>query len=135
MKKIIRVLTFVLMSLFFTVGFLPFFSFGSDNKTQALFVLLLFLLFYFKRPILKIVSLPYEGLIYVFISIVLTIVAINIFSVLFDTFIISPVVTPDLLIFGYMITSYSLSKFWSGVLATLLISVIYGYLDWITDSK
>jgi len=53
----------------------------------------------------------------------------------FSYFHIEPVTTPNLLILGVVLTSYNLSKFWSGTLAALLISLIYNYLDWLSHKK
>ncbi len=135
MKHVFRVLTFVYIAVAFAESLLPFFSFGNDYKTKLLFILLLFLLFNFKKAILKAVTLPYEGLLYLVISFILTVVIINIFSVLFATFHIESVTTPNLIILGVVLTSYSLSKFWSGVLAALIISLTYNYLSWLTTKK
>lgn len=135
MKHVFRVLTFVYIAVAFAESLLPFFSFGNDYKTKLLFILLLFLLFNFKKAIFKAVTLPYEGLLYLVISFILTVVIINIFSVLFATFHIESVTTPNLIILGVVLTSYSLSKFWSGVLAALIISLTYNYLSWLTTKK
>lgn len=135
MKHILRVFTFVLISVFSSEMLLPFFSFNKDPKTMYLFIVLLFLLFNFKKPILKAVALPDEGLLYLFISFVLTLIVINVYSMFFSYFRIEPVTTPNLLILGVVLTSYNLSKFWSGALAALLISLIYNYLDWVSRRK
>lgn len=135
MKHILRVFTFVLISVFSAEMLLPFFSFNKDPKTMYLFIVLLFLLFNFKKPILKAIALPDGGLLYLFISFVLTLIVINVYSMFFTYFRIEPVTTPNLLILGVVLTSYNLSKFWSGALAALLISLIYNYLDWVSRRK
>jgi len=135
MKRIFRVFTFVAISVFLAETWLPFFTFDGDFKTTILFIVLLFLLFNFKKPILKTVALPDSGLMYLFISFVLTLIVINVYSMFFSYFHIEPVTTPNLLILGVVLTSYNLSKFWSGTLAALLISLIYNYLDWLSHKK
>ncbi|NMB69683.1 hypothetical protein GYA27_00565 [candidate division WWE3 bacterium] len=135
MKHLLRVFTFVLIAVFSAEMLLPFFSFGKDPKTMYLFIVLLFLLFNFKKPILKTIALPDDGLLYLFISFVLTLIVINVYSMFFSYFHIEPVTTPNLLILGVVLTSYNLSKLWSGALAALLISLIYNYLDWVSRRK
>lgn len=135
MRHILRVLTFVSLSVFLAETWLPFFTFGSDLKTMVLFIVLLFLLFNFKKTILKTVALPDSGVLYLFISFVLTLIVINVYSMFFSYFSIESVTTPNLLILGVVLTSYNLSKFWSGVLAAGLISLTYNYLDWLSHKK
>jgi hypothetical protein len=135
MKSILKTITFVLLTLFFVQSIADFFSFGGDSRTYYLFILLLVLLFTFKKPILELLSLPSHGLFFILISTGLTYIIINIFSVFFDTFSLKLVDFKNLIIMGFVIPSFSLNKIWSGVVASLLISAIYNYFDWLSRKK
>jgi uncharacterized membrane protein YvlD (DUF360 family) len=76
---------------------------GDTNQSFYLFVLALSALYFFIRPMLKIVALPSEGIGFLFMN--------------------------------FVLTSKSLTAFWSGVFVSLIISTVYTFLDWLCPKK
>ena len=110
------------------------FSFGdSPEKSFVLVVLALSLLYYFLKPILAVVSLPRKGVGFLFLSFVMTLVILQVLTLFIPSFSITETELADLIVFGFVLPSKSLTGLWSGVFSALLLSLIFVFFDWLCD--
>jgi len=130
MKTIIRALVFVIVALNFSQYIVNSFSYGHDEtKTYLLIVLALSILYFLLRPILKIVSLPSEGLGYTFLLFALTFAVLYVLTLFIQSFTIKPTTLSGLNIFGFVLPSKDLTSLWAAVFSALVISVTYNFLQ------
>jgi hypothetical protein len=108
---------------------------GDTNQSFYLFVLALSALYFFIRPMLKIVALPSEGIGFLFMNFVLTIILLQALIAFVPVMVLLPSEISDLIIFGFVLPSKSLTAFWSGVFVSLIISTVYTFLDWLCPKK
>lgn len=136
MKSVLKSFVFALISLRTSQYILQTFSFGDEIIKNYIFVsLALGLLYFFLKPVLSALSLPVQGIILFVFDFIFSFIVLFILTTFIPTFAFLIVTTPSLLIFGFMLTSFTLSNFWSGVAGALIISLIYGFLGWLSKGK
>jgi len=136
MKSIVRSFVFVSISLYVTQFLIKAFDYGSDQtKTFLLVVVALSALYYLLRPVLKITSLPSEGFGYLFLLFALTFAVLYVLTLFISSFAIKPTVLSNLIIFGFMLPSKSLTSLWAGVVSSALISVVYMFFQGLCSKK
>jgi len=121
MRGILRTLTFVLISLLSANYVLSSLFYGSDKKTFFMVALALTLLFYLGKPLLATFGLPTKGVGFLFIFL--------------PDFTIMETTLSDLIIFGIMLPSKSLTAFWSVLFSAFIISMVYTFFEWLCLSK
>jgi len=132
MKTALRTILFSYLSIIASQNVVNAISYNGDSSQSFyLFVIALSALYFFIRPMLKIVSLPSEGLGFLFMNFVLTIILIQALLVFVPVMTLLPSEISDLIIFGFVLPSKSLTAFWSGVFVSLVISTVYTFLDWL----
>ena len=135
MKGIIRTFTFVLISLFSTNYVLSSLFYGSDQKTFVIIALALTLLFYLGKPLLATFGLPTKGVGFLFIATILSTLTIYVLTIFLPDFTIMETTLSDLIIFGFMLPSKSLTAFWSALFSAFILSVVYTFFEWLCASK
>ena len=135
MKGIIRTFTFVLISLFSTNYVLSSLFYGSDQKTFVIVALALTLLFYLGKPLLATFCLPTKGVGFLFIATILSTLTIYVLTIFLPDFTIMETTLSDLIIFGFMLPSKSLTAFWSALFSAFILSVVYTFFEWLCASK
>lgn len=133
MKPLLKALVFTFISLYVTQQLFQSFDFGGNKiKTWFLIVLALGLVNFFVRPILKIISFPTGGLIFMFLNFVLLLVILLVLQVILPDFKMLPPSTGRLLILGVVLPSKSLSALWAGVISAFLLGLIYNFFVWLS---
>lgn len=133
-KSIIRPFIFTIISLRVATYVINSLSFGdSPVKSFSLVVLGLTLLNYFIKPVLAVVSMPRKGIGFLFINFVLTFIILHVMTIFLPSFSIVETEISDLIVFGFVLPSKSLTKLWSGIFSALLISLIFVFFDWLCD--
>ncbi len=136
MRTFLRALTFTYIAVLFSQNILQALFFGGNRGfTVSLVVVGLALLYLFLGPVFKIISLPTEGIMFGLLSSVMTFILLRLFSLVLPFFDILESSTPNLLIFTVVLTSKSLTKFWSAVVSAIIISTTYNFLNWLCFVK
>jgi len=130
MKKIIRTVLFVSLSLYATQYVIKAFSYGEDEtKTMLLVVLALTLLYIFIKPLISIISLPTKGTMYFLLVFITTTIILYVLTTILSGFSIIPSTLPGLTIFGYVLPSKSLDSLWAMIFSGLMTSTLYLFLE------
>lgn len=108
---------------------------GNVLRTLALVLFGLSLLNFFMLPVLRILSLPTDGIGFAFISFMLTVILLYILTIFVPNLEIVESTLPQLRIFGVVLPSKGLTVFWSAVFTSLLISSVYNFFVWLTGGK
>jgi len=136
MKKILRTALFVFISLYLVQFLIKPFGYGDKyTKTTILVVLALTLLYLFLKPLISVVSLPTKGLSYVFIVFITTVIVFYVLTTILDSFTINASTLPGLTIFGYVLPSKNLDGVWTMVFSSLMISILYLFLESLCSKK
>ena len=130
MKAILRTFIFVLISIEVSQRIVGTMDFGDDGLWNYTLVSVgLALLYFFVRPLLKVVSFRTKGLGYIFITFCLTVLILYVLTIFLSGFVMSPVKMSGLNVFGYILPPKDLDSFWAGVFASLVISLVYNFLQ------
>ena len=135
MKGIIRTFTFVLISLYLTNYVLTSLFYAGDTKTFLVVALALTLLFYLAKPLLATFGLPTKGFGFLFIATILSTLTLYVLTIFLPEFTIMETTLSDLIIFGFMLPSKSLTAFWSALFSAFIISMVYTFFGWLCASK
>ncbi len=108
---------------------------GSDSKVFFLISFGMGLIGLFSKPLLKIMSLPVEGVLSIILSFFINIVSFFALDYFVSGFQISAgrFVSPTLV--GFPLGSYDLSIFWGYVLIAATFTIVVGFLQWLLVSK
>ena len=136
MRLFLRTATHTYIAVLFSQHLVQALFFGGNSGfTVFLVVIGLALLYLLLGPVFRLISLPTEGIIYGLLSAVMTFILLRLFSLVLPFFDIIESSTPNLLIFTVMLTSKSLTKFWSAVVSAIIISTAYNFLNWLCFVK
>lgn len=134
MKRFLKVLTFTLIALLVTDTIAKGFSFGeSFIRTLLLLCIALTVFNLFLKKLLKILSMPTEGIGFIFLNTLLTFVIFYVLTIFVLDFRFIPSITPNLLLLGIVIPSKALTALSAGVVSAVIFSLSYIYLEWISD--
>ena len=133
-KNLLRLSVFVTISLKLTQYVIGGYEFGNVNAI-FLFILGITVLYFFMRPILGLVSLPDDGVGFLFMSFVLTLITSYFLTIFIPTFSVRETTMSELLIFGFMLPSKHLDVMWSMVFSALLMAVLMLFFNWLCESK
>lgn len=136
MRIFLRSLVFSYISIFITqhlIGGLLF----TGNIIQTMFVVTLGLglLNMFMPPILKIISLPTKGVTYIFLSFILVLITLYVFTLFIPGFYIQETTISKLIILGVVLPSKHLTAIWSVVFTSLVFTVFYSFFMWLCKGK
>lgn len=140
MKRILRLLTFTLVSLYTVQLIVNGFDYGdSPTRTFLLISLALFLLNVFTPPILALISLPSKGIGLLLLTFVMNLIILYVLTMFIPDFSLVSSQLPNLNISGFMLPFYSLETtlepIWSVLISALLFSLFMGFLNWLTAKK
>jgi uncharacterized membrane protein YvlD (DUF360 family) len=136
MKNLLKITIFSYMSIFATQSIIGGFVFGGDRNITLLLVLIaLSLLNVFVLPILSILSLPHKGPGSIFLIFILNLIVIFMMTSFIPSFSVQETVVSQLIIFGFVLPSKSLTKIWSLVFSALLFTVILSFFRWLSSNK
>lgn len=132
MKAALRVFVFVFIAIQASQYVTNSFNYGSVFWLLWVSISVLYLLV---KPILKLILLPTQGPIYVFLLFLLTSALLYILPEFLTGFYIRPTSLSGLIIFGFMLPSKSLTSFWSGVFSAFIVSTVYAFLQGLCAKK
>lgn len=136
MKTILRTLVFTAISVRFSQYLLATFDFGEPYIKNFIFICIALALLYFAlKPILGMINLPSSGVGYCVFVILLTFVILYVLTLFIPQFDFIAIKTHNLLIFGYMIPSKSLTEVWSGATGSVIVGLTYCFLGSIMPGK
>ena len=136
MKKILKIFVYSYISLYVTQSVINGFFFGGSHNTTFLLVLVgVALLNTFLHPILNILSLPDSGAGGIFLSFLMNLIFLYMFTVLLPFFDVQASVISELIIFGIVLPSKSLTKLSSMVFSALLFVVVFNFFKWLSSSN
>ncbi|KKS65884.1 hypothetical protein A2380_00310 [candidate division WWE3 bacterium RIFOXYB1_FULL_43_24] len=135
MRGVIKNLTYILISLFSANYVLSSLFYGDDPKTFIIVAFALSVLFYLGKPLLATFGLPTKGIGFLFIATILTTLTLYVLTIFLPDFTLRETTLSDLIIFGFMLPSKSLTAFWSALFSAFIISMVYTFFEWLSGSK
>ncbi|OGC69738.1 hypothetical protein A2415_04640 [candidate division WWE3 bacterium RIFOXYC1_FULL_39_7] len=135
LKAFLRSFVFTYITLYVIQYFLEPFSFEDPVRDFILVALALSILNRYLRSLLQMLSLPNDGFVYLLIFFVMNFITFNIIAVIIPQFSIQSAVTPNLIIFGFVLPSKNLTALWAGAVGTLLLTVIFNFFEWLASKK
>lgn len=136
MKKILKMFVYSYISLYVTQSVINGFFFGGSHNITFLLVLIgVALLNTFLPPILNILSLPDGGPGGIFLSFLMNLIVLYMLTVLLPFFDVQASVISELIIFGIVLPSKSLTKLSSMVFSALLFVVVFNFFKWLGSSN
>ncbi len=135
MKKILKIFVYSYISLYVTQSVINGFFFGGSHNITFLLVLVgVALLNTFLPPILNILSLPDSGPGGIFLSFLMNLIVLYMLTVLLPFFDLQASVISELIIFGIVLPSKSLTKLSAMVFSALLFVVVFNFFKWLGSS-
>jgi len=136
MKFLLRVIVLVFISLQSAQYVTKSIDYGVSSPNTFLLVWLsISALYILVKPILKLVLLPTEGLIFVFLLFVLTSALLYVMPMFLPSFLIRETSLSGLIIFGFVLPSKDLAGLWSGVFTAFIVSGVYSFLQSLCTKK
>jgi hypothetical protein len=136
MKSILKFFVFSYIALYLTHGVINALIFGGDYLiTMFLVLVALTLVNLFMPAIIGIVSLPTKGPGFLFLSFLMNLVVFYILTIVIPSFGVRATTVPELIIFGFVLPSKSLTSTSAIVFTTLLFVVILNFFTWLSASK
>lgn len=136
MKAILRTFVYVFLSLALTNYIVKTLSFGSEHSgTFVTVTFALSLLYFFLKPLIRLLSLPTKGVGFWFLAFVTTTAILYAASVFVPGFSLKSTTLSGLIIFGFVLPSKHLEGYWVVVFTALLISFFYTFFDWLSAKK
>lgn len=133
-RNLIRLAVFSAISLKISQYIVTAYSF-SHPSSILLLITGMSILYYFVKPLLRMVSLPDSGPGYIFLTFVLTLITIQALTLFIPFFDLRPTTISELIIFGFMLPSKRLNAFWANVFSSLLIAVLMAFFNWLYEGK
>ncbi len=134
-KKILRTFVFTLVALYLVAKMFGAFTYSGDALYGFLIIVLGFSLVNYFFPILaRFLSLPSSGILSIIIFTGLNFLMLYLFDQFVPQFAVGQGKTPDLNIFGFMLTSMSLTEMWAMVLSAIALTVFYNVLAWLSGA-
>jgi len=134
-KSIVRAFVFSLLSVRITQYIMDGFEFGGGLRTYLLVIIGLTLLYFLLRPVLTVISLPTDGVGFLFLSFVLTLITLYVLTLFVSSFSVKATTISDLVIFGFVLPSKDLSSLWSSVFSALMLSIVFTFFDWLCSKR
>jgi uncharacterized membrane protein YvlD (DUF360 family) len=134
MKKIIRTVLFIFLSLYATDWVVGGFSY-SENKTIHLSVIALLVLYLFLKPIASVASLPTSGSVFFLISFISTGIVFYALANIIHDLSFQPTTLRSLNILGVVLPSKDLDSLWSLIFSALTTSSVYLFLEGLCSRK
>ncbi|OGC50236.1 hypothetical protein A2716_03440 [candidate division WWE3 bacterium RIFCSPHIGHO2_01_FULL_40_23] len=136
MKLILRNIIFSFISLLVVSYYFSGLYFGGEENASLFLVSLgLGLILIFTKPILKVMSLPTEGIGYLVLSFLINLVSLFLLDKFLPSFKLAPGSVRHLKLLVFVVNSSTLSVFWSYVLASALFTLIQQFFGWLGGGK
>jgi hypothetical protein len=136
MKTFLKTFIFSGISIYLTSVIIDAFNFdGETNMTFFAVLLALTFVNVFGSMVLKLLSLPTSGPGYVFLSFVLNLVVLYILTLFIPSFYVEEANVTELIIFGVVLPSKSLTKTWALVFSALLFTLILNFFGWLCRGR
>jgi hypothetical protein len=132
-KSFVRSFVFAYISLTVVQSLLK--GFSLELKAMLFVVLAFTLLDFFMVPILKTVSLPEKGPVFIIINSFLVFTTSFLLTLFIPNFSFVATTTPQLIIFGFMIPSKSLTPLFAAAATAFFYSVSLSFLNWLGRCK
>lgn len=131
MKTLLRYFLINLVSLYLTTRFLPGLAYTGGAKSLAIGAVTFMLINFILVPLLKILFLPLNLLTVGLFSWLVNVLALYALTTAVSDFVLLPYYFSGTTIAGLSIPAMQLSTFWVAVLASLVISIITHFLQWL----
>lgn len=131
MKKYARSIVTSLLAFGIIAYFYPGFNYHNNYVTLLLSGLIFALLTIFVKPILKILSLPFNLITFGLFSFLINIVLLYAVSYFIVDFRIIPFHFPGYTVSGFNLPAYDLTQFMSALVASVLIGIFSTFLHWV----
>ncbi len=131
MKTLLRYFLINLVSLYLTTRFLPGLQFTGGIKSLAIGGVTFMLINFILVPLLKILFLPLNLLTVGLFSWLGNVLALYALTTIVSEFDLTPYYFPGTTLAGVNIPAMELTTFWVAVLASLVISIITHFLQWL----
>lgn len=136
MRFILRNILFSYLALLFVFLHFTGMSFGQDeSKIFFLVSLGLGLIAILIRPLVKLMSLPNSGFLYLLISFIVNLISFFVLDWVLGDFKIAAGYLTNIKFFSFVLSSYNLTIFWSYVLVSVLYTLIHSFLNWLCAGK
>ncbi|OGC38780.1 hypothetical protein A3K42_02010 [candidate division WWE3 bacterium RBG_13_37_7] len=136
MRSALRTLLFTFLAVQAAQGIVNGIVFKTGYpESFYLFILGLAILYFFLKPILKILSLPNGGIGFLFMNFILTLIMIHVLINFVPLINVVPSNLSHLIIFGFVLPSKSLTALWTSVFSAFLIALVFTFLDWLCPTK
>lgn len=134
MKSLLKTFIFALISIQVTQYLIGSFSFGSNPGRNLILILIaLTLLYRFIKPLFSMISLPKDGIGFLFLDFALTLIIFYVLTVFISGFKLKEAVFPELLILGFMLPSKQLTLLQTFIYSALFVSFLYTFFDWLCE--
>ena len=134
MKKILRTLLYVSLSLYAAQYFIGAFEY-TESRSVWTSIMALSLLYIFLGPVLSVISLPTKGSMFFLVSFVTTGLVFYILMNTLEDVSIVPVTLRSLKILGFVLPSKDLDSFGSMVFSALTTNMVYLFLEGLCKRK
>ena len=128
MKNIIRIVLHIFLSLYFAQWVIGSFRY-SDDTTPILGIVALFMLYFFLKPLITVISLPTKGSTYFLILFISTSLVFYALSNVLDDLFFSEVTLMSLTIFGIVLPSRDLTPIMAMIFSAFVTSASYLFLE------
>ena len=136
MKTFLRTFIFCGISVYLTQIIIDAFNFEGETNIAFFAVLIaLTLVNLFSPLVLKLLSLPTHGPGYIFLSFVLNLVVLYIITLFIPSFSVEEATVPELIIFGVVLPSKSLTKTYALVFSALLFVLLLNFFGWLCKGR
>lgn len=132
MRTVLRNTFFYSFSLFLLTQIMQGVRVSGDITSYILGGFLLFILFTILRPILNIISFPFNLITLGMFSFLINVIILYILTVFFSNISIASFLFKGLSFAGFTIPKVFINTFFAYVLASFFLSAIIGFLTWIT---
>ncbi|MCA9308546.1 MAG: hypothetical protein R3B92_03405 [Patescibacteria group bacterium] len=136
MKLLLRSFIFSIIALIVTIRVINGYQFAGNSLYTFLYVSLgLTLLNLLLSPIFDLISLPSSGVLFLILSVAMTIITLHALNIFIAGFDIVPANISKAVIFGVDLPAKKLTLFWSTVYSALLYSLTYNFFSWLCKVK
>lgn len=136
MRYILRSIVYSFLALKVVDIVIGSFRYDGDYTRTFILVLIAFsLLNLFMTPILHIISMPTNGIPYLFVSFLITLLMVYVTTVFVPGFSVVESVLPETNLFGFVLPAKDLTQFWSLVFSSLLTSLTFDFFTWLSERK
>jgi putative membrane protein len=132
-KSIVRKIVFYSVALYLVAQVLNGISVSGGLVTYIIGGVILSLLFIIVKPILSLITLPLNIITLGLFSFIINAIIIYLLTVLVPNIAISAFIFKGISFVGFVVPQFSVNNFFAFIFASILLSLIVGFLKWLTE--